>query len=101
MNCLYKGDIMKKALVTGSSRGIGRAIAVRLAKDGYFVYVHAVGNIEKARETAEIIAKNGGKAEVVTANLCDIKQTKKLAETVKDIAEEYRGKHYYLRRYIL
>ena len=92
---------MKKALVTGSSRGIGRAIAVRLAKDGYFVYVHAVGNIEKARETAEIIAKNGGKAEVVTANLCDIKQTKKLAETVKDIAEEYRGKHYYLRRYIL
>ena len=76
---------MKKALVTGSSRGIGRAIAVRRACDGYFVYVHAAGNIEKARETAEIITQNGGKAEVVTANLCDIKQTEKLAETVKDI----------------
>lgn len=76
---------MKKALVTGSSRGIGRAIAIRLAKDGYFVYVHAAGNIEKARETTEMIGQNGGKAEVVTANLCDIAQTKQLAETVKDI----------------
>lgn len=76
---------MKKALVTGSSRGIGRAIAVRMAKDGYFVYVHAAGNIEKARETAEIIAKNGGQAEVVTANLCDIEQTKALAEKMMDL----------------
>lgn len=76
---------MKKALVTGSSRGIGRAIAIRLAKDGYFVYVHTAGNIEKARETTEMIGQNGGKAEVVTANLCDIAQTKQLAETVKDI----------------
>lgn len=76
---------MKKALVTGSSRGIGRAIAVRMAKDGYFVYVHAAGNIEKARETEEIIAKNGGQAEVVTANLCDIEQTKALAEKMMDL----------------
>ena len=77
--------IMKKVLVTGSSRGIGRAIALRLAKDGYFVYVHAAGNIEKAKETAEIITKNGGKAEVVTADLCDIKQTQALANRVGDI----------------
>ena len=76
---------MKKVLVTGSSRGIGRAIAVRMAKDGYFVYVHAAGNIEKARETAEIIAQNGGQAEVVTANLCNIEQTKALAEKMMDL----------------
>ena len=76
---------MKKVLVTGSSRGIGRAIALRLAKDGYFVYVHAAGNIEKAKETVEIITKNGGKAEVVTADLCDIKQTQALANNVGDI----------------
>lgn len=76
---------MKKVLVTGSSRGIGRAIALRLANDGYFVYVHAAGNIEKAKETAEIITKNGGKAEVVTADLCDIKQTQALANSVGDI----------------
>ena len=77
--------IMKKVLVTGSSRGIGRAIALRLGNDGYFVYVHAAGNIEKAKETAEIITKNGGKAEVVTADLCDIKQTQALANNVGDI----------------
>ena len=56
-----------------------------MAKDGYFVYVHAAGNIEKARETAEIIAQNGGQAEVVTANLCNIEQTKALAEKMMDL----------------
>ena len=76
---------MKRALVTGSSRGIGRAIAIQLAKDGYYVFVHAAGNIEKARETAQIISDNGGKAEVVTADLCDTKQTEALAKKVGDV----------------
>lgn len=76
---------MKKALVTGSSRGIGRAIAVRLAGDGYFVYVHAAANAEKAHETADIITQNGGKARVVTADLRDIRQTEELASRVGDV----------------
>jgi len=68
---------MKKvALVTGSSRGIGRAIAIRLAKDGYRVIVHGAGNVDKANEVKDIITSNGGEAEVITADLCDLKATK-------------------------
>ena len=76
---------MKTALVTGSSRGIGRAIAVRLAQDGYSVIVHAAGNIEKANQTAEIIRKNGGKAEVIIANLTNLEETNMLCQKVKSV----------------
>lgn len=76
---------MKTALVTGSSRGIGRAIAVRLAKDGYKVIVHGAGNSQKAEETKSIIEQNGGQAEVITANLCDLKETKALGEKIGNI----------------
>lgn len=62
---------MKTAFVTGSSRGIGRAIAVRLAKDGYKVIVHGASNVEKTLQTVDIIRQNGGEAEYVTADLRD------------------------------
>lgn len=76
---------MKTALVTGSSRGIGRAIAIRLAKDGYKIIVHGAKKSAKAEETAEIIRNSGGIAEVMISNLCDIEQTKALAKKIKDV----------------
>ncbi len=75
----------KKALVTGSSRGIGKAIAIKLAGDGYEVIVHCAGNTQKAIETKEIIEANGGKAEVLQTNLCDLNAVKEMAEKVKDV----------------
>ena len=76
---------MKRALVTGSTRGIGRAIAIRLAKDGYKVIIHGAGNVIKAEETKNIIEQNGGQAEIAMANLCDLGETKSLAEKVGNI----------------
>jgi len=57
------------ALVTGSSRGIGAAIAKRLAADGATVILHALQNIEKANEIAESIRQSGGEAQVVVGDL--------------------------------
>ncbi len=55
----------KVALVTGGSRGIGRAAATALAKRGAQVVINYVSNEGAAREVAEEIQKAGGKAEIV------------------------------------
>lgn len=80
-----KGDKMKTALVTGSSRGIGRAIAIRLAKDGYKIIVHGAGNIKKAEETKSLIEKIGGVAEVLICDLTNLDNTRELCEKISDI----------------
>ncbi len=76
---------MKKALVTGSSRGIGRAIAISLAKEGYEVVVHYAGNDQKALETKEMIEAVGGHAVVVKQDLTDSEAVKAFADTLSDI----------------
>jgi 3-oxoacyl-[acyl-carrier protein] reductase len=59
----------KVALVTGSSRGIGRGIAERLARDGALVAVHYGSNEAAAKETAATITEAGGRAFLVGAEL--------------------------------
>lgn len=51
---------MKRVLVTGSSRGIGKAVALRLAKDGFAVVTHAVRNAAAAKSVAEECAAISG-----------------------------------------
>ncbi|MBR2615795.1 MAG: SDR family oxidoreductase [Clostridia bacterium] len=75
---------MKTAFVTGSSRGIGRAIAIRLAKDGYHVVVHGATRLQKAEETKRIIEQNGGSAEIVISDLTDVEKTRQLCGRVRE-----------------
>ena len=76
---------MKTAFITGSSRGIGRAIALRLASDGFKVILHGASESNHIKNLKDEIEKNGGAAEIITADLCDLEATKSLAEKVKDI----------------
>lgn len=59
------------ALVTGASGGIGRAIAIALARDGYAIAVHCYRNEQKAQEVREDIIAMGGTAEVFVCDITD------------------------------
>lgn len=67
------------ALVTGSSRGIGAAIAVHLAAMGYGVCVNYVSNEAKALEVVGRIEAHGGRAIAVQANVADYDQVARMA----------------------
>ena len=56
---------MKFALVTGGSRGIGRAVSLRLAKAGYTVIINYQSNEQAAQETLQAIQSQGGQAELL------------------------------------
>ncbi len=74
----------KVAIVTGSSRGIGRAIALRFARDGAKVTVNCVSTTDKANAVADEIRKAGGEAIVVQADVSKRAEAERLiAETIK------------------
>ncbi len=75
----------KVALVTGGSRGIGRAIAVGLGKGGATVIVTYAGNEAAAAEACELVAKAGGKAVPMKFDVADSKAcTEAIEKTVAD-----------------
>jgi len=74
----------KVALVTGGSRGIGRSAAIALAKRGAHVVINYVSNEGAAREVAELIQADGGKAEILQFDVANGEAAEKaIAEAAK------------------
>jgi len=72
------------ALVTGASRGIGRAIALRLARDGYTVAVNYHSNQRAARDTAQILEALGVDGMLCRADVCDEQAVRQMVRAVED-----------------
>ena len=68
----------KSAIVTGASGGIGRAVALRLAKDGFSVAVNYAGNIANAEEAVAAIRAGGRQAIAAQADVADAKDVERL-----------------------
>jgi len=74
----------QKALVTGATSGLGRAIALQLARDGAEVIVHG-RNAARGAQTVEAIRAEGGRARFVAGDLSDPTTIKRLAEDAGEI----------------
>ncbi|MCE5211566.1 MAG: 3-oxoacyl-ACP reductase FabG [Deltaproteobacteria bacterium] len=78
----------KTAIVTGASRGIGRATALELARAGYYIIINFKSNEEAARETLTLVQSAGGDGEISQFDVADNAQTK---DAVKAITERHKN----------
>lgn len=62
---------MKYALITGASRGLGKAVTIRLAKDGFAVIINYQSNKEAAEDTLKQVQELGGTGELLPFNVAD------------------------------
>ena len=74
----------KVALVTGASRGIGRAVALKLSAEGAKVAINFAGNLAKAEEVKSEIESNGGEALLVQGNVADFNAVNEIVKKVVD-----------------
>jgi 3-oxoacyl-[acyl-carrier protein] reductase len=72
------------ALVTGGSRGIGRAICLELAKSGYYLMVNYLSNTQAAKETLGLIRKLGGDGEISCFDVGNQKDTQNKIKALLD-----------------
>ena len=71
---------MPTAIVTGSSRGIGRGVAISLAEAGHDVLINYARNEDAARETADEVTSRGVRAEIYQANVAKLEEGRALVD---------------------
>ncbi|MBO7194300.1 MAG: 3-oxoacyl-ACP reductase FabG [Bacteroidaceae bacterium] len=76
----------KYALVTGASRGIGRAIAMKLASQGFAIIINYASNIDAAQNTLNEIVNNGGQAELLPFDVSD-------GKAVAEALQQWKSNH--------
>ena len=77
---------MKYTLITGASRGLGKAIALRLAKDGFAVIINYQSNREAAEDTLKQVQEAGGTGELLPFNVAD-------PQAIETALESWSEKH--------
>jgi 3-oxoacyl-[acyl-carrier protein] reductase len=81
---------MKCALVTGGSRGIGRAICIKLANQGYHILINFRSNLAEAEKTLTLIQQNKGSGELLPF---DVGNKKEIADTMGLWMETHKSDH--------
>ena len=76
----------KTAVITGASRGIGRAIALHMAKLGAQVIINYNGSEEKAKEVQKEIIEAGGRAFIYRCDVSDFKQCESFVKEIRSIS---------------
>jgi len=77
---------MKIALVTGASRGIGKAISITLANDGFYILINYKSNLKAAEDTLRQIEENGGEGELLPFDVSD-------AKSIQEALNDWKNKH--------
>ena len=82
-DCVLNGDVIKKnmryALVTGGSRGIGRAICLQLAERGDYVIINYISKQDEAEKTLAMVREKGGYGEIMKF---DVSKQQQVEETL-------------------
>jgi NAD(P)-dependent dehydrogenase (short-subunit alcohol dehydrogenase family) len=77
---------MQQALITGSAKRLGKDLAQRLAKLGYFTWVHYLNSKSAAEETLQTIRNAGGKGELLQGDVSVLEDVERMAATLQENA---------------
>jgi len=79
---------MKYTLITGGSRGIGRAISLKLSEMGYYILINFLSNIKEAENTLGLIKDAGGSGELMQFDVSKQDEVEKVLEAWKEQHED-------------